>query len=303
MLEIKKYGAIDIGSNAIRLLISTVTIQDNKEPSFKKTSLVRVPIRLGSDVFIIGKISKNNYHRMKDALRAFSLLMKVHQVTDYRACATSAMRDAENGELVVEKLYEKTGIKIDIINGQEEAKIIANTQIKEYLKHDKVFLYVDVGGGSTELTLFANSENIASKSFKIGTVRLLNNLVDDVVWEELKSWIKSYTKDYSHISLLGSGGNINSTYKKSGLKMGKPLSYLFLKRYYKNVTKMSYEERISGLDMNPDRADVIKPALKIYLSAMKWSGANSIYVPKIGLSDGIIRSLHKRQSKDHISHV
>ncbi len=236
MLKIEKYGAIDIGSNAIRLLISTVTVQEHQEPSFKKTSLVRVPIRLGTDVFLEGKISKYNYLRMKDALRAFSLLMKIHQVNSYRACATSAMRDASNSDIIIQKLYKKTGISIDVIDGQEEADIIASTHIREYLKHDKVFLYVDVGGGSTELTLYANSETVASKSFKIGTVRLLNDLVEESIWDELKSWIKENTKGYSHISLLGTGGNINSTYKKSGLKMGKPMNYLFLKKYYKNLS-------------------------------------------------------------------
>ena len=292
MLHIEKYGAIDIGSNAIRLLISTVIIQKGEDPHFKKTSLVRVPIRLGADVFVKGKISKNNYKRMKDALNAFSLLMKIHEINNYRACATSAMRDAKNGNKIVKKLYKKTGISIDIINGNDEAAIIATTNIKEYLIHDKVFLYVDVGGGSTELTIYANKHIVASRSFKIGTVRLINNLVKDSVWEELEEWIKTNTKDYSHIALLGTGGNINSTYKHSGTKIGSPLSYAYLDEYFESISKLTFEERIAKLDMNPDRADVIIPALKIYLSAMKWSGAECVYVPKIGLSDGIVRSLY-----------
>ena len=292
MLHIEKYGAIDIGSNAIRLLISTVIIQNGEEPHFKKTSLIRVPIRLGADVFVEGKISKSNYKRMKDALTAFSLLMKIHEVDKYRACATSAMRDAKNGIKIVEKLHKKTGIKIEIINGNDEAAIIATTNIKEYLKHDKVFLYVDVGGGSTELTIYADKHTIASRSFKLGTVRLINNLVEDSLWKEVKEWIEINTKEYSHITLLGTGGNINSTYKNSGTKMGAPLSYTYLEEYFESISKLTYEERIANLDMNPDRADVIVPALKIYLSAMKWSGAESVYVPKIGLSDGIVRSLY-----------
>ena len=296
MLQIKKYGAIDIGSNAIRLLITTVIIQEGEEPRFKKTSLVRVPIRLGADVFIKGKISKNNFKRMKEALRAFKLLMKVHNIDYYRACATSAMRDAKNGPRIVKKLYKKTGINIEIINGNDEAAIIATTNIKEYLKHDKVFLYVDVGGGSTELTIYANKETVTSRSFKLGTVRLINNLVENAIWEELEDWIKINTKKYSHITLLGTGGNINSTYKKSGAKIGKPLSYLYLKEYFDDISKLTYEDRITKSDMNPDRADVIIPALKIYLSAMKWSGAEDIYVPKIGLTDGIIRSLYNSQN-------
>ena len=298
MLHIEKYGAIDIGSNAIRLLITTIVIQKGKEPRFKKTSLIRVPIRLGADVFVEGEISKINYKRMKDALRAFKLLMNIHNVSRYRACATSAMREASNGKKITEKLYKKTGITIEIINGDDEAAIIATTNIKEYLELDKVFLYVDVGGGSTELTIYANKQIIASRSFKLGTVRLINNLVEDTTWEQVKDWIHINTKEYAHITLLGTGGNINSTYKFSGTKTGNPLSYSYLKEHYKYISKLTYEERIVNLDMSPDRADVIIPALKIYLSVMEWSGAECVYVPKIGLSDGIIRSLYNEQLVD-----
>ena len=295
MLNIEKYGAIDIGSNAIRLLITTVIEQEGKETKFKKTSLIRVPIRLGADVFIDGKISKENYSRMKDSMKAFKLLMKSHNVVKYRACATSAMREAENGSEVVKKIKKKTGIKIEIIDGNDEAKIIASTNIKTYLAHDKVFLYVDVGGGSTELTIYANGKTVTSKSFKLGTVRLINNMVKDSMWDQVKSWINENTKDYNHITLLGTGGNINSTYKFSGTKLGNPLSYEYLEEYYKTVNSLSYDDRISILNMNPDRADVIVPALKIYISAMKWSGAKCVYVPKIGLSDGIIKSLYNEK--------
>ena len=295
MLRIEKYGAIDIGSNAIRLLVTTIIHQEGNEPRFKKTSLIRVPIRLGADVFVKGKISKDNYKRMKDALKAFDLIMNIHKVKRYRACATSAMREAANGKKITEKLYKKTGINIEIINGNDEAAIIATTNIKEYLKHDKVFLYVDVGGGSTELTVYTNKQTAASRSFKLGTVRLINDLVENTTWEEVKEWIHANTKKYEHITVLGTGGNINSTYKFSGTKTGMPLSYSYLKDHYEYLSKLTYEERIANLDMNPDRADVITPALKIYTSAMKWSGATSIYVPKIGLSDGIIRSMYNEQ--------
>ncbi len=295
MLKIEKYGAIDIGSNAIRLLISTVIKEEGKDPLFKKTSLIRVPIRLGADVFLNEKISKINYLRMKDSMKAFQLLMKTHNVVKYRACATSAMREAKNGLKISKKIWKKTGINIEIINGNDEAKIIASTNIKTYLTHDKVFLYVDVGGGSTELTIYANGKTVISKSFKIGTVRLINNMVKESMWEEVRNWIKENTKHYNHITLLGTGGNINSTYKFSGTKIGKPLSYEYLEEYYTMVKSVSYEERISKLNMNPDRADVIVPALKIYISAMKWSGAKCVYVPKIGLSDGIIRSLYNEK--------
>ncbi|MCF6306976.1 MAG: exopolyphosphatase [Flavobacteriaceae bacterium] len=297
MLNIEKYGAIDIGSNAIRLLITTVIEQKNKETKFKKTSLIRVPIRLGSDVFTVGNISRENYLRMKDTMKAFKLLMKSHKVVKYRACATSAMREAENGSEIVNKILKKTGINIEIIDGNDEAQIIASTSIKSYLTHDKVFLYVDVGGGSTELTIYANGKTVISKSFKLGTVRLINNMVKETMWDDIKDWIKENTKEYEHITLLGTGGNINSTYKSSGTKLGNPLSFEYLEEYYKTVHSLSYDDRIFILNMNPDRADVIVPALKIYISAMKWSGAECVYVPKIGLSDGIIRSLYNEESK------
>ncbi|MBT7243025.1 MAG: exopolyphosphatase [Flavobacteriaceae bacterium] len=295
MLNIKKYGAIDVGSNAIRLLIVTVIEQEGKEAKFKKTSLIRVPIRLGTDVFVEGKVSEASYLRMLDSFKAFQLLMKIHNVFKYRACATSAMREAKNGKTVVKRLLNATGIEINIINGNEEAKIIASTDLKTYLVHDKVFLYVDVGGGSTELTIYSEGKTVASKSFKMGTVRLINNLVDDKMWDQMKDWIKNNTQKYSHITLLGTGGNINSTYKYSGKKIGTPLNYKYLIAYFNKVKAFSYDDRIIELDMNPDRADVIIPALKIYIFAMKWSGAECIYVPKVGLSDGIVRSLYNEE--------
>ena len=295
MLNIEKYGAIDIGSNAIRLLIITIIEQEGRETKFKKTSLIRVPIRLGADVFTIGSISEENYKRMVDSLNAFQLLMKAHNVVKYRACATSAMREAKNGAEVSRNLFEETGVNIEIIDGNDEAKIIASTDLKTYLVHDKTFLYVDVGGGSTELTIFSEGKRVISKSFKNGTVRLINNLVEESMWDDMKQWIEKHSKDYNHITLLGTGGNINSTYKFSGTKLGTPLSYVYLKEYFNKVNSLSYEDRISLLDMNPDRADVIIPALKIYIYAMKWSGAEEVYVPKIGLSDGIIRSLYNEK--------
>ena len=295
MLNIEKYGAIDVGSNAIRLLIVTVIEQEGKETKFKKTSLIRVPIRLGTDVFVEGKVSEASYLRMVDSFKAFQLLMKTHHVFKYRACATSAMREAKNGKTIVKRLLNATGIEINIINGNEEAKIIASTDLKTYLVHDKTFLYVDVGGGSTELTIYSEGKTVASKSFKMGTVRLINNLVDDKMWDQMKDWIKNKTQKYNHITLLGTGGNINSTYKYSGKKIGTPLNYKYLTSYFNKVKAFSFDDRIVELNMNPDRADVIIPALKIYIFAMKWSGAEYVYVPKVGLSDGIIRSLYNEK--------
>ena len=295
MLNIEKYGAVDIGSNAIRLLVVTVVEQEGKDTLFKKTSLVRVPIRLGADVFLDGKISESNVKRMVDAMVAFKLLMNTHGIKRYRACATSAMREASNGREIAEEIEKTSGLFINIIDGDDEAAIIASTDLKSLIEDDKAFLYVDVGGGSTELTLFANGKNVASESFKLGTVRLLEERVDETLWDKMETWIKKETKAYKKISLIGSGGNINTIFKKSGKKLGKPLSYIYLSAYYERLNSLTFDERITELDMNPDRADVVIPATRIYLSAMKWSKAKNIFVPKIGLSDGIIKSLYNEK--------
>lgn len=293
-MKIKKYGAIDIGSNAVRLLVANVIEEKDKEPQFKKSSLVRVPIRLGADAFVSGIISEENINRMIDAMEAFKLLMKVHGVERYKACATSAMREAENGSEVINTILRKTGVEIDIIDGKKEAAIIFSTDLNQLLQSDSTYLYVDVGGGSTEFTLFSKGRIVKSKSFKIGTVRLINNKKTEnkAIFKEVQEWIEENTKSYKRISLIGSGGNINKIFKMSGRDMGKPISYIYLNAQYQFLKKMSYKDRISELSLNPDRADVIVPATKIYLSAMKWSGARKIFVPKIGLSDGIIKSLY-----------
>ena len=292
MLNIQKYAAIDIGSNAVRLLITSIIEQDNKPVIFKKNALVRVPIRLGADVFISGQISENNKKRMLDTMMAFSLLMKSHGVVKYKACATSAMREAENGKDFCLEIAKTSSIQIDIIDGEEEATIIAATDLHKFIDANKTYLYVDVGGGSTEFSIIHNSNKIESKSFKIGTVRLLNDNVKNETWRELELWIKTNTKLFEKIELIGSGGNINKIFKISRKDIGKPLSYFYLTSYYNTLQSYSYEERITELNLNQDRADVIIPALRIYLSAMKWSGAKDILVPKIGLSDGIIKSIY-----------
>ncbi|MEL0456235.1 exopolyphosphatase [Flavobacteriaceae bacterium SZ-1-7] len=292
MLSIKKYAAIDIGSNAVRLLISNIIEQKGKPVQFKKNSLVRVPIRLGADVFIKKRISKENTQRMVDTMLAFNLLMKSHKVVKYKACATSAMRESENGRKVVDLILKNSGISIDIIDGEEEASIIAATDLNKYIDPDKTYLYVDVGGGSTEFTIIDRGNQVVSRSFKIGTVRLLNDMVLKETWQELEKWIGEHVKGYDKIDVLGSGGNINKIFKISGKNLGKPLSYFYMTSYYNTLQTYSYEERITELDLNQDRADVIIPAMRIYLSAMKWSGAKNIYVPKIGLADGIIKSIY-----------
>ncbi|MEX1383241.1 Ppx/GppA phosphatase family protein [Lutibacter sp.] len=294
MLKIEKLAGIDIGSNAIRLLVANViTEKNNEHPSFKKSALVRVPIRLGADTFLKGSISEENKNRLIKALEAFKLLMEVHGVQNYYACATSAMREAKNGKEVVQEIFEKTNVKINLIDGKKEAAIIFSTDLTNIIENDKSYVYVDVGGGSTEITIFSNGKIINSKSFKIGTVRLLNKQKSfKEVWEHMEVWIKANTQKLHKPILIGSGGNINKIFKLSGKPIGKPLSLIYMKAQYHFLKKMSFEERITELDLNPDRADVIIPATKIYLSAMKWSSAKKIYVPKIGLADGIVKSLY-----------
>ena len=292
MLVIKKYAAIDIGSNAVRLLIAIIIEEEGKPTRFKKSSLVRVPIRLGADVFLKNTISNENKRRLKDTMMAFKLLMKSHKVEKYKACATSAMREAANGNEIAQEIFEHSKIQIDIIDGEEEAAIIAETDLHEYIDNDRNYVYVDVGGGSTEFSIIHNGEKVTSKSFRIGTVRLLNDIVKRETWLELENWIKANTAKYDKVDVIGSGGNINKIFKISGKAIGKPLTYFYLSTYYHTLKSYSYEERITELDLNQDRADVIIPAMQIYLSAMKWSKAKHIYVPKIGLSDGIIKSLY-----------
>lgn len=299
MLSIKKYAAIDIGSNAVRLLIANIIEEKGKPTRFKKSSLVRVPIRLGSDVFLNNKISKENTIRMVDTMQAFKLLMKSHKVEKYKACATSAMREALNGKKITDLIFEETNINIDIIEGEEEAAIIAATDLNAFIDPNKTYLYVDVGGGSSEFSIIDKGVKIVSKSFKIGTVRLLNDIVKKETWGELEIWIKEKTKNIDKIDVLGTGGNINKIFKISGKPIGKPLTYFYLTSYYNMLQTYSYEERITELDLNQDRADVIIPATRIYLSAMKWSGAKDIYVPKIGLSDGIIKSIYNDTVLSH----
>ncbi|MET2985722.1 Ppx/GppA phosphatase family protein [Aureibaculum conchae] len=287
-MKIKKYAAIDIGSNAVRLLVANVIEKENSTAQYRKSSLVRVPVRLGADSFTVGTISKNSINRMINTMKAFKLLMDVHGVEKYKACATSAMREAENGQEVVEKIHKETGVNIDIINGKTEAAIISATDLNELILGKKSYLYVDVGGGSTEITLFSKGKVIASKSFKLGTVRQ----IDKEINKKIKMWVEEHSAGISKIALIGSGGNINKIFKMSGRPEGKPLSYIYMKAHYKFLKQMTYEQRITELGLNPDRADVIIPASKIYLNAMKWSGASTIFVPKIGLADGIIKALH-----------
>ncbi len=291
-MKIRKFAAIDIGSNAIRLLIHNVIEEKGKKTQFRKSSLIRVPVRLGEDSFTVGEISEHNEERMLNAMKAFKLIMDVHGVEKYMACATSAIREANNGHEIVDRIYQDSGVKIEVIDGKKEAAIIASTDLKQLIQNDQSYLYIDVGGGSTEFTLFTDGKIKVSKSFKIGTVRILNNLVGEGIWKKIEIWIKENISANSKITIIGSGGNINKLHKMSGRKEGEPLSYIWLNAQYHFLESMSYDDRVSELGLNPDRADVIIPASRIYLSAAKWCGAKKIYVPKIGLSDGIIKTLY-----------
>ncbi len=295
-MNIRKFAAIDVGSNAIRLLVHNVIEERGKETRFRKNVLIRVPVRLGEDSFTKGAISEFNTERIIKTMKSFSLLMEVFGVEKYKACATSAMREARNGNKVIAKILKESGIIIELINGKEEASIIASTDLKKLIQTDQSYLYIDVGGGSTEFTLFTKGSIKVSRSFKIGTVRLLNNMVNDDIWNDIETWIKKITKGTSKISIIGSGGNINKLHKLSGRKEGEPISNIWLNAQYNFLNSLSYEDRISELGLNPDRADVIIPATRIFLSSAKWSGARKIHVPKIGLSDGIIKTLYYEKS-------
>jgi|TARA_B100000767_G_scaffold263374_1_gene277064 exopolyphosphatase/guanosine-5'-triphosphate,3'-diphosphate pyrophosphatase len=295
-MKVKKLAAIDIGSNAIRILISNVVQVEGEHPVFMKSEMIRVPIRLGEDSFTVGEISPKNIKRVVKAMKAFKLIMKINGVKNYMACATSALRESNNADELIAKVKKKAGIKIELIDGKKEAEIISYTTILADQGHNLNYLYVDVGGGSTEFSVLKKGKRIVSKSFKAGTVRMINNMVNDKVWLEIEKWIKINTKGIEKIQLLGSGGNINKVFKLSNIKDGNPLTYFNLKSFYQDLKKLSYEERILRYNLNLDRADVILPALEIYLKALKWSGATKVFVPKIGLSDGMIKMMYKKHN-------
>lgn len=291
-MKIHKVAGIDIGSNSIRLLVSNV-IETEEEVLFKKSSLTRLPIRLGTDAFGAGLISGQNRERLLAGMEAYQKIMMVHGVEHYRACATSALREAQNGAEVVREIRDKTGVEIELISGKEEARMIFNSEFtRSWKTKDKSFLYIDVGGGSTELTLFRAGEVAASKSFKIGTIRLLNEQVSGKRWKEMEAWIKKQREEEEEIVMVGSGGNINRTFKLSEKKKGQAMKFELLKKIRKELAQYDTEERMVRFDLNPDRSDVIVHALGIYTSAMKWSKAKHMLVPKKGLADGIVRFLY-----------
>ena len=292
-MDIDKFAAIDIGSNGVRMLISNVITTRSSKVFFQKNSLVRVPIRLGEDSFTSGNISDINLKRLIKAINAFKLIMKVHNVSFYKAYATSALRDASNSKQVVNKVLKKCNINIEIIDGIKEAKIISKSSVSNIIKPDIIFLSIDVGGGSTEFSFIKNGKTISSKSFKLGTIRLLKGKVTDQIWDEAKTWILKNIKNYNKITLLGSGGNINKIFSLSNTKEGKPMSRIIFNKIFKQLETINYYDRMVKYSLNPDRADVILPASKIFLKAFEWTSASKIYVPRLGLSDGIIKDIHE----------
>jgi exopolyphosphatase/guanosine-5'-triphosphate,3'-diphosphate pyrophosphatase len=287
-----RLAAIDIGSNAARLLISDVSINNGKT-EFNKINLVRVPLRLGFDVFDKKEISPEKTDMILHTIKAYKHLLEAYGVRHIKAAATSAMRDAVNAGDIIARVHEETGIPIEVISGGNEAALIYENHIAENMDKDRAYLYIDVGGGSTELTFFARGKLIFSASFNIGTIRLLKGQVSDSQWDNMKEFVKKETKDYfDNIIAIGSGGNINKIFSLSKRKEGKSLHIDLLKDYYKEFSSFSLDDRMRLYKLREDRADVIVPALQIYINVMRWANAQEIYVPKIGLADGLIQHLY-----------
>jgi len=292
-----RLAAIDIGSNAARLLISDVVPGTRPTPEFIKMALIRVPLRLGFDVFDKGEISASKTDKIIKTIKSYKYLLDVYEVKHLKACATSAMRDAVNANDIIKKIKAETGIEIEIISGQEEASLIYENHVAENLNKDESYLYIDVGGGSTELTFFSDGKLVFKESFNIGTIRMLKNQVTESHWDEMKEFIKTKTKGYHHVTAIGSGGNINKIFSLSKRKEGKPLSLELLRDYYKEFSTLSVTQRIALYHLREDRADVIVPALLIYINVMRWADTEEIFVPKIGLADGLIHTLYEEVKK------
>lgn len=292
-----KLAAIDIGSNAARLLITEVIDEDGGKPQFNKINLIRVPLRLGFDVFERGEISAQKQDMIMQTMKAYKHLLTVYEIKHLKVCATSAMRDAANGDEIIRNVKAETGIDIKIITGDEEAAYIYENHVAENLDKEHSYLYIDVGGGSTELTFFSDGSLKYRESFNIGTIRLLKGQVEESAWDEMKDHLKMNTKSALPMIAIGSGGNINKVFSLSKKKEGKPLQLELLKDYYKELSSFNLEERMRHYKMREDRADVIVPALHIYINVMRWAEINEIYVPKIGLADGLVQSLYEEICK------
>jgi exopolyphosphatase / guanosine-5'-triphosphate,3'-diphosphate pyrophosphatase len=284
-------AAIDIGSNAARLLITDVQKEKDGKVIFSKLNLVRVPLRLGFDVFENKIISDEKKTMFVETMKSFRHLMNAYNVKALKACATSAMRDAINAKEIVALVQKEANILIEVIDGDMEANLIYENHVAENMDKDHSYMYIDVGGGSTEISFFSNGILIYKKSYNIGTIRLLKNMVTSEHWEELKSTIKAVTKGHKTVMAIGSGGNINKVFSLSKRKEGRPLQLELLREYYNDLEPLSVAQRIAKYNFREDRADVIVPALLIYINVMRWAGAEEISVPKIGLADGLIQHL------------
>ena len=289
-LEIDKVATIDIGSNAIRLLISNV-FSVNGKLHHTKNSLYRVQLRLGDDSFNKGIISPKNLDKLKSTLKSFKFLMDVNDVKKYLAYATSAMRSISNAEKLLKSLEIETGVKVEIITGKKESEIVAKNDITPHIGKTKNYCFIDVGGGSTEVVIYKKGEFYKSKSFKIGGVRLINGLVENSTWKEFELWLKSHAVELKKLKIIGIGGNINKLYKLSGVKYTKPLERKRFKKTLVRLENMSFTKKLTKLKLNPDRIDVIVPAGKIYFFMMKTLGIKEIYVPRIGLADGMVNEI------------
>ena len=285
-------AAIDIGSNAARLLINEVRDGEDGEPEFVKLNLVRVPLRLGFDVFDTGLISEARADMLIETLKSYRHLLNAYGVKHFTACATSAMRDARNATEIIERARIETGIEIEVVSGEKEAALIYENHFAETFGKSGSFLYIDVGGGSTELTLFTNGRLHAKRSFDIGTIRLLKGMVSAMIWEEMKEYLKEQTKGLRDLRAIGSGGNINKVFSLSRRKEGKPLELDQLRDYHRELGSISLDRRMNLYKLREDRADVIVHALTVYINAMRWAGCEEIYVPKIGLADGLVHHLY-----------
>lgn len=290
------YAAIDIGSNAVRLLIKSIDREAVQEKKIKKVMMLRVPLRLGFDVFSIGELSEKKADKLRRLMKAFRQLMKIYDVDDYRACATSAMRDARNGRTIIKKIEKDTGIRIEIIDGQEEARMIYNNHIECMEDRLGNYMYVDVGGGSTEINLLTNGELVCSVSYNIGTVRMLSNAVKEGTWQQMEEELMKVTEGVAAINIIGSGGNINKLFRLADKKDKKlqRLPVSSLQTVYDVLKPLTPEERVEAFSLKQDRADVIVPAAEIFLKIAEVVHAEYIYVPVIGLSDGIIDNLYAK---------
>lgn len=299
-MNVTKLGAIDIGSNSVRCLISNVVYKDGYT-YYRKVSMIRLPIRLGQEVFLNGVLSDETAVRFAEGMQAYKHLLKVHGVQDFRAVATSAMREAENGPDLVKKVRKSTGIDIQIIDGAEEARLVFNSKLYDIIEApQEFFIYIDVGGGSTELSILHDKDVIVSESFKIGGVRVMNGLDTEEEWLRMKKWTERHMRNFHNKAAIGAGGNINKLHKLSLKTLNKPLRLSYIEEQYKMISALDVDERVTTLGLNFDRADIIVHALPIYMKVMQWAGVGKIYVPKIGVSDGLIRDLYHKEYKSKV---